>query len=55
MRVGAFAHSIAWVRQRDHLPEEARPDFDEWYPTVLRRAIAQTLEDGGDTHLRVLP
>jgi hypothetical protein len=43
-RVGTFAHAIAWVRQRDHLPAEARPDFDVWFPTVLRRAVAQTGE-----------
>ena len=55
IRVGTFAHTFAWARQRDHLPEEARPDFDAWYPVVLRRAVAQTREDGGDTHSRVLP
>ena len=42
LRVGAFAHAIAWTRQRDHLPDEARPGFDEWYAVVLRRAVAQT-------------
>jgi hypothetical protein len=40
-RVGTFAHTFAWVRQRDHLPEEAWPEFD---PIVPRRAVAQTLE-----------
>jgi len=44
IRVGAFAHTFAWARQRDALPEEERPDFDRWYPVVLRRAVAQTLE-----------
>jgi hypothetical protein len=44
MRVGAFALAIAWMRQRDHLPEEARPEFDVWYPVVLRRAVARTAE-----------
>jgi hypothetical protein len=44
IRVGTFAHTFAWARQRDHLPEEARPDFDKWFPIVLRRAVAQTLE-----------
>jgi hypothetical protein len=44
MRVGAFAHSIAWVRQRDHLPESEVPEFDRWFPIVLRRAVARTLE-----------
>jgi Phosphotransferase enzyme family len=44
MRVGMFAHAIAWVRQRDHLPAEARREFDQWFPLVLRRAVAQTLD-----------
>jgi hypothetical protein len=39
IRVGTFAHTFAWARQRDTLPFEARADFD---PIVLRRAIAQT-------------
>jgi hypothetical protein len=43
MRVGAFAHSIAWARQRDNLPEEDRLEFDRWFPLVLRRAVAETL------------
>jgi hypothetical protein len=41
---GAFAHTFAWRRQRDHLPEEARPEFDKVFSIVLRRAIAQSLE-----------
>lgn len=44
MRVGTFAHAIAWVRQRDYMPEEARPEFDQWFPVELRRAIARTRE-----------
>jgi hypothetical protein len=44
MRLAAFAHVFAWARHRDHLPEEARLAFDEQFPIVLRRAIAQTLE-----------
>jgi hypothetical protein len=44
IRVGSFAHTFAWARQRDHLPEDARPEFDRWFATVLRRAIAQTRE-----------
>jgi hypothetical protein len=43
--VGAFAHNLAWVRQRDHLPEAARPEFDREFRVVLRRALALT--DGG--------
>ncbi|MCP9487210.1 MAG: aminoglycoside phosphotransferase family protein [Gaiellaceae bacterium MAG52_C11] len=43
IRVGTFAHTFAWARQRDHLPEAARPDFDTGFTIVLRRAVAQTL------------
>jgi Phosphotransferase enzyme family len=42
--VGSFAHTFAWARQRDHLPAEARPDFDKWFAVVLRRALAQSAE-----------
>jgi hypothetical protein len=42
MRVGAFAHTFAWVRQRDHLPAALRPEFDQELRVVLRRALAQT-------------
>ncbi len=42
IRVGVFAHCIAWLRQRDALPEQARPAFDEVFRVVLRRALAQT-------------
>jgi len=39
MRVGQFAHAIAWARQREFLgPGERRP-FDEWFAHVLRRAL----------------
>jgi hypothetical protein len=44
VRVGTFAHACAWARQRDHLLEEARPEFDSSFAIVLRRAAAQTLE-----------
>jgi hypothetical protein len=43
MRVGAFAHAIAWLRQRDHLSAMERTEFDRGFPIVLRRAIVQTL------------
>ena len=42
MRVGIFAHAIAWLRQRDHLAPKDRAEFDSVFPIVLRRAIAQT-------------
>jgi len=44
IRVGWFAHAIAWTRQRDALPPEVRPDFDRAFALVLRRAVAQTVE-----------
>jgi hypothetical protein len=44
IHTGAFAHACAWSRQRDHLPEEARPEFDTGFSIVLRRAIRQTLQ-----------
>jgi hypothetical protein len=42
IRVGTFAHSIAWARQREHLPEADRPDFDPHYADLLRRAVGLT-------------
>jgi len=44
VRVGTFAHTFAWARQRDALPEQAREHFDGGFAIVLRRAIARTLE-----------
>jgi len=44
IRVGTFAHTVAWARQRNALPLNARPDFDVGYAVVLRRAIALTFE-----------
>jgi hypothetical protein len=38
LRVGIFAHAIAWARQRAREPAENRPDFD---PGVLRRALSR--------------
>jgi hypothetical protein len=42
LRIGAFAHAIAWLRQRDALPPSARPKFDQGFSVVLRRALANT-------------
>jgi hypothetical protein len=42
IRVGWFAHAIAWTRQRDALVPDARPDFDRAFVIVLRRAVDQT-------------
>jgi hypothetical protein len=44
LRVGTFAHSFPWARQRDYLPEEARSWFDPHFSIVLRRALAYTVE-----------
>jgi hypothetical protein len=45
IRVGAFAHCFAWARQRDHLTEVERRNFDRWFPIVLRRALAAIDEE----------
>jgi len=42
LRVGAFAHAIAWARQRRYLPAAARPEFDKGFAIVLRRALANS-------------
>lgn len=41
MRVGAFAHAIAQIRQRDALAADARPGFDHNTSIVLRRALTR--------------
>ena len=40
LRVGMFAHAIAWTRQRERLPEAFRPRFDSAFAIILRRAVA---------------
>jgi hypothetical protein len=42
-RVGTFARSIAYMRQRAALPPEARPPFETDFSIVLQRALARTL------------
>jgi hypothetical protein len=44
IRVGTLAHTFAWARQRDYLPEPARPEFDRSFAVILRRAVARTLQ-----------
>jgi hypothetical protein len=39
MRVGVFAHAIAWARQREYLHQEQRIAFDTGFASVLRRAL----------------
>jgi len=40
LRVGAFAHVIAWAQLREHLPSAYRRQFDRPFAIVLRRALA---------------
>jgi hypothetical protein len=42
IRVGSFAHVIAWQRQRQFLDATDRPNFDERFAHVLRRALGTT-------------
>lgn len=44
MRIGMFAHCCAWARQRQALPNDARPEFDKGFRVVLRRALRRTLQ-----------
>jgi hypothetical protein len=44
LRVGAVAHVIARKRQRDFLPEAARPGAVDDYSVVLRRALALAVD-----------
>jgi len=43
LRVGGFAHAIAWVDQREALPEADRAAFDVGFDEVLRLAIRRAL------------
>ena len=40
-RVGIFAHAVAWGRCRAGLTPAQQDAFDEDYPVILRRALAQ--------------
>jgi hypothetical protein len=44
VQTGRVAHALAWTRQRDYLPQDARPEFDKEFSVVLRRAIAYSLD-----------
>jgi hypothetical protein len=37
--VGGFAHAIAWLHQRNNLPDADRPAFDEGFSAILRLAL----------------
>ena len=45
LAVGAFAHAIACVRQRDHLDSTDHEAYDEDFRTVVSRALAQTVRE----------
>jgi hypothetical protein len=47
MRVGTFAHTFAWTRQRDAMRDEARAEFDKVFPIVLRRAVGDSSRASG--------
>jgi hypothetical protein len=52
IRTGAFARAFAYTRQRDALPEAARPEFDKEFSVVLRRAITQPQRFAGSVATR---
>jgi hypothetical protein len=39
LRVGRFAHAVAWSRHREVLSPKEQAPFDEWFAHVLRRAL----------------
>jgi hypothetical protein len=39
LRVGGSAHAIAWLHQRNALPEADQPGFDEGFALILRLAM----------------
>jgi hypothetical protein len=52
IRVGAFAHTFAWVRQRAALPEKDRPDFDRWYQSCsVERSLERSDRATGRSYL----
>jgi len=44
MSIGTFARAFAWTRQREALPPEVTPQFDIGFRSILRRALAHTLD-----------
>jgi hypothetical protein len=41
LRVGAIAQVFTWLRIRSGMPSDFRVRFDEWFPAILGRALAQ--------------
>ena len=44
--VGRIAHAFTWLRHREALTAEARPDFDRLFAAILRGALATTTDLG---------
>jgi hypothetical protein len=45
LRVGAFAHTFGWLRQREYLPVSERPLYDKGFAIVLRRALSLAADE----------
>jgi hypothetical protein len=43
LRIGGLAHAIAWLHQRDALPQADRRGFDEGFAHILRLALRRAL------------
>lgn len=41
LRLGTFTNAFTWFRHRDALEPSERAELDEWFPSILRRALAQ--------------
>jgi hypothetical protein len=41
LRLGVFANAFTWFRHRDAIDPAARAELDRWFPSVLRRTLAQ--------------
>jgi hypothetical protein len=51
LRIGGLAHAIAWLHQRDALPEADRREFDGSFVHILRLALRRAL-DPSEAQLR---
>jgi phosphotransferase family enzyme len=47
LRVGGLAHAIAWLSQREALPEADRRGFDPGFAHILRLALGRALLSSG--------
>ena len=44
LRIGGLAHAIAWLHQRDALPQADRRGFDEGFAHILRLALHRAVD-----------